>query len=62
VVRKRGRPASEVCHRFEPVPQVLRNVRFKGSRPLGAGSPSKPRGFVPDGPPLGKENLLQGLV
>ena len=39
VVRKRGRPASEVCHRFEPVPQVLRNVRFKGSRrSLGAGS------------------------
>ena len=34
VVRKLGKPASEVCHRFEPVPQVLRNVRFKGSRPL----------------------------
>ena len=36
VVRKRGRPASEVCHRFEPVPQVLRNVRFKGSRGPGS--------------------------
>ena len=34
VLRKQGRPASEVCHRFEPVPQVLRNVRFKGARPL----------------------------
>ena len=34
MVRKLGKPASEVCHRFEPVPQVLRNVRFKGGRPL----------------------------
>jgi phosphoglucosamine mutase len=35
VVHKLGRPASEVCRRFEPVPQVLRNVRFKGGgRPL----------------------------
>ena len=33
-VRKSGRPASEVCRRFEPAPQVLRNVRFKGGRPL----------------------------
>ena len=24
----------EVCRRFEPVPQVLRSVRFKGGRPL----------------------------
>src|SRR5271156_41952 len=34
VVRKQGRPVSEVCRRFEPVPQVLRNVRFRGGRPL----------------------------
>ena len=34
VVHKSGKPASEVCRRFEPVPQVLRNVRFKGGRPL----------------------------
>jgi phosphoglucosamine mutase len=34
MVQKLGKPASEVCHRFEPVPQVLRNVRFKGGRPL----------------------------
>src|ERR1700733_8268800 len=34
VVQKLGKPASEVCRRFEPVPQVLRNVRFKGGRPL----------------------------
>ncbi len=34
MVKKLGRPASEVCRRFEPLPQVLRNVRFKSGRPL----------------------------
>ena len=34
VVRKVGRPVSEVCRRFEPLPQVLRNVRFNGGKPL----------------------------
>jgi phosphoglucosamine mutase len=34
VVRKQGRPVSEVCHRFEPLPQVLKNVRYKQGRPL----------------------------
>ena len=34
VVQKQGKPASEVCRRFEPVPQVLRNVRFNGGKPL----------------------------
>ena len=34
VVQKLGKPASEVCRRFEPLPQVLRSVRFKGGRPL----------------------------
>ncbi len=29
-----GRPASEVLHLFDPVPQLLRNVRFNGGRPL----------------------------
>jgi phosphoglucosamine mutase len=28
VVRRSGRPVSEVCRRFEPVPQVLKNVRI----------------------------------
>jgi len=28
------RPASEVCRVFEPVPQLLRNVRFAGGQPL----------------------------
>lgn len=27
-------PASEVLHRFEPLPQLLKNVRFAGGRPL----------------------------
>ncbi|MDH3195180.1 MAG: phosphoglucosamine mutase [Hyphomicrobiales bacterium] len=34
VVCKEGRPVSEVCHRFDPVPQVLKNVRYKGGQPL----------------------------
>jgi phosphoglucosamine mutase len=34
VIRRDGRPASEVCRCFEPVPQVLRNFRFKGGVPL----------------------------
>ena len=33
-VQKEGRPVSEVCHRFEPLPQVLKNVRYKSGRPL----------------------------
>jgi phosphoglucosamine mutase len=34
VVRKSGRPVSEVCHRFDPLPQVLKNVRFSSGAPL----------------------------
>ncbi len=29
IVKRREKPVSEVCHRFEPVPQVLKNVRFR---------------------------------
>jgi phosphoglucosamine mutase len=29
------RPASEVCNVFDPMPQLLRNVRFVGASPLG---------------------------
>ncbi len=35
-VRRAGAPASEVLHRFEPLPQLLKNVRFKGGKPLEA--------------------------
>ncbi len=34
VVKRRGRSVSEVCHRFEPLPQVLKNVRFVDRRTL----------------------------
>ena len=33
-VKRMGRPVSEVCHRFDPVPQILRNVRIKSEKPL----------------------------
>jgi phosphoglucosamine mutase len=33
-VQRMGRPVSEVCSRFEPVPQVLKNVRHSGGNPL----------------------------
>ncbi|ODN68519.1 phosphoglucosamine mutase [Methylobrevis pamukkalensis] len=33
-VQKHGRPVSEVCHKFEPMPQILKNIRVKGGRPL----------------------------
>ena len=34
MVKRSGKPVSEVCHRFEPLPQVLKNVRYKNGRPL----------------------------
>jgi phosphoglucosamine mutase len=34
VVKKLDKPVSKVCHRFEPLPQVLRNVRYKKGKPL----------------------------
>ena len=35
VVQQLGRPVSEICHRFEPLPQILKNVRTgNGERPL----------------------------
>ncbi len=30
VLVRTGRPASEVCRPFEPVPQLLRSVRYSG--------------------------------
>ena len=33
-VKRTGKTVSELCHRFEPVPQLLRNVRFSGGKPL----------------------------
>jgi phosphoglucosamine mutase len=34
VVKRTERPVSEVCHCFEPLPQVLKNVRYKKGEPL----------------------------
>jgi phosphoglucosamine mutase len=34
VVKKHGRPVSEVCHRFDPLPQVMKNVRYAAGKPL----------------------------
>ncbi len=34
VVKKNNRPVSEVCHRFDPLPQVLKNVRYNNGQPL----------------------------
>ena len=34
VVVTTGRPVSEVCKRFEPLPQILKNVRYANGRPL----------------------------
>ena len=33
-VKRSGAPAGEVLHRFEPLPQLLKNVRFAGGKPL----------------------------
>ncbi|MCA0399198.1 MAG: phosphoglucosamine mutase [Proteobacteria bacterium] len=33
-VRNEAKPVSEICHRFEPLPQVLKNVQTKGGQPL----------------------------
>jgi phosphoglucosamine mutase len=33
-VKRTGKTVSEVCRRFEPVPQLLRNVRISGGKPL----------------------------
>jgi phosphoglucosamine mutase len=52
VVKKKNKPVSEVCHRFEPLPQVLRNVRYRGGKPL---EHSKVRSAIADA-----ENRLNG--
>jgi phosphoglucosamine mutase len=34
IVKGVGQPLSQVCHRFDPVPQILKSVRIGRSRPL----------------------------
>ena len=36
VVKRSDRPVSEVCHCFDPLPQILRNVRYRSGEPLRA--------------------------
>jgi phosphoglucosamine mutase len=38
VVQRLGKPVSEVCHCFEPLPQILKNVRYKSGQPLKSSS------------------------
>jgi phosphoglucosamine mutase len=37
VVQRSGKPVSEVCHCFDPLPQILKNVRYKSGQPLQNG-------------------------
>ncbi|GJE02851.1 MULTISPECIES: phosphoglucosamine mutase [Methylobacterium] len=34
VVKRQQRPVSEVCHCFDPLPQILKNVRYASGEPL----------------------------
>lgn len=34
VLKATGQPVSQLCHLFEPLPQLLKNVRFKKGEPL----------------------------
>lgn len=34
MVKKLERPVGEVCHLFDPLPQILKNVRYKSGQPL----------------------------
>jgi len=34
VLKLADKPMSELAHQFEPVPQLLQNVRFAGGKPL----------------------------
>jgi phosphoglucosamine mutase len=46
VVNKEQQPVSKVCHRFDPLPQVHKNVRFKSGKPLES---AKVRNAIKDG-------------
>jgi phosphoglucosamine mutase len=36
-MKREDKPASEICRKFDPVPQLLKNVRFSGEKPLESG-------------------------
>jgi phosphoglucosamine mutase len=56
VVRSSGKPVSEVCHRFEPAPQILKNVRYGANNPLG--QPSVTRAIAAGEARLGSSGRL----
>jgi phosphoglucosamine mutase len=33
VVKKSGEPVSQVCHRYDPLPQITKNVRYRSGKP-----------------------------
>lgn len=41
VIVDEEKPVSEICHNFEPYPQILKNVRFKEGDPLAADAVKK---------------------
>src|SRR6202161_4443307 len=45
VVKELDKPVSEACHRFEPLPQVLKSVRYRSGKPLES---SKVRSVIAD--------------
>src|SRR5581483_10346408 len=56
VVKKNGRPVSEVCHRFDPLPQILKNVHYRNGKPL---EHAKVRSAIADGEErLGRKGRL----
>ncbi len=34
VVQAENKPVSDVCRKFEPVPQLMKNVRYSNGEPL----------------------------
>ncbi len=34
VVKRHNKPVSDVCHRFEPLPQILKNIRYQAGKPM----------------------------
>jgi phosphoglucosamine mutase len=52
VVKKLNKPVSQACHRFEALPQVLKNVRYRSGKPL---EHTKVRSVIADA-----ENRLNG--
>lgn len=37
VVVRSGKRVSEICHRFDPLPQILKNIRYSSGNPLESG-------------------------